>query len=100
MKRNINVKYKGKEASILLFNKNKVIKISISKIIKINPKMKNCKEKGGRLVKMFSIPHSNGKFLVKFLLFSSFKRIGNKRKRAPITVVRTKVIICVIIWLS
>jgi len=49
-----------------------VIRISMSKTIKMRPRIKNCKEKGGRLMKMFSIPHSKGKALGKFLLFFFF----------------------------
>jgi len=81
----------------LLQRRNKVIKISISKTIKIKPKIKNCREKGGRLIKIFSIPHSKGRALDKFLLFLSFDRIGKIRNRILIIKVHLKVKICVII---
>lgn len=59
----IKIRYEIRLMSILLYTRNNVIKISMSKIIKISPKIKNCNENGGRLVKTFSIPHSNGRVL-------------------------------------
>jgi len=75
-----------------------VIRISMSKTIKIRPRIKNCREKGGRLMKMFSIPHSKGKALGKFLLFFFFRRMGRARNRTLIINVHLKVKICVIIY--
>jgi len=74
-----------------------VIRISISKMIKIKPKIKNCSEKGGRLIKMFSIPHSNGNALDIFLFLSSFSKIGKLKNKIPIIKVHLRVKICVII---
>jgi hypothetical protein len=73
-----------------------VIRISISKIMKIRPRMKNWSEKGGRLIKTFSIPHSNGIALAIFLFVSSFRRIGKIKNKAPIIRVHLRVKICVI----
>ena len=78
-------------------SRNRVIKISISKMMKIKPKMKNWRENGGRLIKMFSIPHSKGIALGRFLLFFSFKRIGSSKNKILIISVHPKVKICVTI---
>jgi len=91
------IRYEGKFRSSLLQSKKRVIRISISKTIKIRPKIKNCREKGGRLIKTFSIPHSKGKALDKFLLFFSFRRIGKTKNKTLMIKVHLKVKICVII---
>lgn len=62
--------------------------------------MKNCKEKGGRLVKMFSIPHSNGNLLDKFLLLFSFSKTGKPKNTIPMISVQERVKIWLIIRLS
>jgi hypothetical protein len=69
----------------------------MSKTMKIRPKMKNWRENGGRLIKIFSIPHSKGIALDKFLLFFSFKRTGSSRNKILIIRVHPRVKICVII---
>lgn len=93
----IKIRYDGKFKSNLLQRRKRVIRISISKIIKINPRIKNWRENGGRLVKMFSIPHSNGKALVKFFLGSSLRMIGRIKNKMLMTSVHLNVMICVII---
>lgn len=52
---------------------NKII-TSKSKTIKINPIKKNCKEKGIRVNKLFSIPHSNEEFGFLFSIKNSLKK--------------------------
>jgi len=46
---------------------------------------------------MFSIPHSKGRALGRFLLFFSFRRIGSVKNKILIINVHLKVKICVII---
>lgn len=96
----MKTRYDIRLISILLYTRNRVIKISISKIIKISPKIKNCNEKGGRLVKIFSIPHSNGRVLGKFLLFFSFKIMGSMMNTIPMIKVHLRVRSWVIMGLS
>jgi len=65
--------------------------------MKIKPRIKNWSEKGGRLIKIFSIPHSKGRALDKFLLFLSFVKIGKIKNKILMTKVHPRVKICVII---